>query len=467
MSVPHEPIDERWRGAAPLAPRTGAPLTVQVLLSAVLEPVLAVAMLAAVHAAFGQPLQRWAMAIAIAVVALTFPGRWPERTTPKRLLAAVARQWAALLAILLLCAYVLGALRELNWALLLPWALATPLVHAVARVGLHGWFARRARRDIDQRTAVIVGGGELAARTARALGDDPHTPRRVVGHFDSRADSGGESLPAIECLGGLADVERYVARLGVREVYVALALDELPALHELLAALKATPASVYHVPDVYGLQLLQGRQTQIGDLPVLALWESPLVGVNALVKRSLDITLAAAALAVAWPLLLAGMIACRLAGHAPPIVTLRRQGLHGDEILIHRLRTRASVHDERPAARMRWLERSGLDRLPELIDVLAGRLSLVGPMPLPMNGPEPAAMPGFALRHMVRPGMFGPGQRENGVLAEMLADDLEYLRRWSLAADLRVMARSGRRGRMASAAHRPRCAPPAQAPQRR
>lgn len=419
-----------------------APLSVEALLAAVLEPAVAIAMLAAVHTALGQPLQRWAMAIAIAVVALTFPGRWPERATPARLLAAVARQWAALLAILLLCAYVLGALRELNWAVLLPWAVATPIVHGSARLALQEWFARRARRDIDQRTAVIVGGGELAASTARALGADPRSPRRVVGYFDARGGGSRHSPPGVECLGGLADVERYVARLGVREVYVALTLDELPALHALLAALKATPASVYHVPDVYGLQLLQGRQTRVGDLPVLALWESPLVGVNALVKRGLDIMLSTGALAVAWPLLLGGVIACRLSRRAPAIVALRRQGLHGDEIVVHRLRTRHSTGSEQPAARLRWLERSGISRLPELADVLAGRLSLVGPAPLPMDLPEAAAMPGFALRHMVRPGMFGWARGDEGATVESLAADLEYLRRWSLCADLRVIARA-------------------------
>jgi putative colanic acid biosynthesis UDP-glucose lipid carrier transferase len=438
----------------------GAPTSVANWVSAVLEPLVSVLCLLALHRLHGVAFGRWATALSLMVMALTFPGRVAFAGSAWRLAADIARSWVVLLSLLLLCAVALGALQELAWPMLGEWALATPVLHWAARMLLAGVVARHARRDASERTAVIVGGGALGLRTAEALQRRPDEGARVVGYFDDRTGDRLIAAARPHRLGGLGEAGRYVSKLGIREVYITLPIAASPRLVALIDALQMTNASIYVVPDVFSAQIVQGRLKELDGLAVVGICESPFTGVNELVKRLSDIGIALALLCLTWPVMVAITVTLWLTVQGPAIGRQRRSGLNGEEITLYRFGAAGSGIGN-PAEDWRgpgtawsagfdgWLRRTALDGLPLLLNVLQGRLSMVGPRAQAVVDGRSSlgSVPAYMVRHKARPGITGWAQvngiRGDGDGVEQMRDrldlDLAYLRSWSFALDLHIL----------------------------
>ena len=442
-----------------------APQSVTSLVAAFLEPTLTVLTYVTIALSRGQTMHRADLLLCLLVFILTFPGR--NRFRENRLATAVdiVSSWAMLLGILLLCGYATRSLQFFDKEIVILWAVVTPFVQATAvYVGQEVIRWHIARPEV-RRSAVIVGAGPVGVNLSRALTSGHDAGVDVLGYFDDRTD---DRLPAeglARRLGGLSDVAKYVAEHGVREVYITLPLGSQPRILELLESAQGTTASLYFVPDVFGISIIQGRLQDVNGVPVVGILETPFTGSNALVKRISDIIIASVVLVLLAPLLLAIAIGVKLSSPGPVIFMQRRNGLDGEEIIVYKFRS-MTTQDDGPVVKQAtkddpritpfgaFLRRTSLDELPQFINVLQGQMSIVGPRPhaVAHNDMYRELIKAYMVRHKVKPGITGWAQ-VNGFRGETetvekmrgrVEYDLEYLRNWSLALDLQIIARTAR-----------------------
>jgi putative colanic acid biosynthesis UDP-glucose lipid carrier transferase len=238
-----------------------------------------------------------------------------------------------------------------------------------------------------------------------------------------------------------------------------------PRIRALLDDLQDTTASVYFVPDWFVTDLIQGRADSVCGLPVISVCDTPFRGPAGLVKRTSDLALASVILLLVSPVMAALALAIKLTSPGPVIFRQRRYGLDGQEIVVYKFRSMTVAEDgpaiaqaQRGDARITplgaFMRRTSLDELPQFINVLQGRMSVVGPRPhaVAHNELYRSQIRSYMVRHKVRPGITGWAQvhglrGETQSLALMEARvrlDLDYLRQWSLALDLAIIARTVR-----------------------
>ena len=440
-----------------------APSTVSAFVAAVLEPFVTVAVLFAVHAFRGLEIEPPLVYLALFIIAIGFPGVNRFKDQPLEAAVDVVTTWWTLVGILLLCAWATRSLGHFDWPAMGVWFLATPAVQwgvAMAGRAVMKW---NAEQPGARRRAVIVGGGPLGAQLASVLPErlDAHTD--VVGFFDDRGCERLHGAARDGRLGGLQDVAAYVEAHGIREVYITLALGSQPRIVSLLASLQGTTASLYFVPDVFGISIIQGRLQDMNGVPVVGICETPFTGINELTKRLSDIVLASLILLLVSPLLLAIAVGVKLSSPGPVVFKQRRNGLDGEEIIVYKFRSmttlddghsvqQASRGDSRITPFGAFLRRTSLDELPQFVNVLQGRMSIVGPRPhaVAHNELYRELIKAYMVRHKVKPGITGWAQvnglrGETETIEKMRARveyDLEYLRNWSLALDLQIILRT-------------------------
>jgi len=437
-----------------------APQSVQSLIAAFLEPGITVLTFIIATLAAGEAMDRPALTLCLLVFALTFPGR--DRFREPLLGAAVdiASSWLVLLSILALCAYATRSFHYFENDVLLAWAAATPVLQWLATWLGRTVVRRRAARPESRRTAVVVGASALGVKVARALqgGDDAGV--EFVGFFDDRTDGRIDSQAKTDVLGKLSDVAAFTTQHRIREVYITLPLGSQPRIVELLEQLQDTTASLFFVPDVFGISIIQGRLQDMNGVPVVGICETPFTGTNQLVKRISDIIIASVIIVLISPLLLAIAIGVKLGSPGPVLFKQRRNGLDGHEIVVYKFRSmrtmedgevvrQATRNDPRVTPFGAFLRRTSFDELPQFFNVMAGTMSIVGPRPHAVTHNEEyrQIIKAYMVRHKVKPGITGwaqvNGQRgETDTVEKMrmrVEYDLEYLRNWSLGLDLKII----------------------------
>jgi putative colanic acid biosynthesis UDP-glucose lipid carrier transferase len=441
----------------------GAPQSVTSLVAALLEPAITVLVFLAVSAWFREPIGRSDLTLCLLVFALTFPGRNRFRDRPLNAAVDIGTAWLSLLAILAICAYATHSLQLFRTDVLIWWATLTPALQ-----GLGFWSGRLALRRLaslpgNRRTAVVVGAGSLGVKVSRALQAHDDLGLDFLGFFDDRADERVAPEAAGQRLGNLKQLAPFISAQGVNEVYITLPLGSQPRIVDLLAQVQGTMASLFFVPDVFGISIIQGRLQDMNGVPVVGLQETPFTGTNRLVKRISDLVLAIAILVLISPVLLVVAIGVKLSSPGPVIFAQRRNGLDGEEIIVYKFRSmraaddgaivpQATKEDPRITRFGAFLRRSSLDELPQFINVLQGRMSIVGPRPhaVAHNEEYRQLIKAYMVRHKVKPGITGWAQihglrGETDTVDKMQARveyDLEYLRNWSLGLDFQIIART-------------------------
>lgn len=440
-----------------------APQSTGSFISAFLEPALIIASFIAASIACQEPIDRAGITLCLLVFALSFPGvnRFKQRALNSAI--DVLLSWATLLAILALCGYATDSFRLFDERVLIVWGVGTPLLlYAVALAG-GAWLRYVAQQPAARRAVAVVGAGPLGVRLAAALRRQHDFGVDFVGYFDDRTDQRIEAEAKPGRLGSLADLRDHVLRHGIKEVYITLPLGSQPRIVQLLSSLQDTTASLYFVPDVFGIRIVQGRLQEIEGVPVVGLLETPFTGANQLIKRLSDIVLASLILVLISPLLAAVAIGVKLSSPGPVIFKQRRNGLDGSEITVYKFRSmrtldngpviqQATKGDPRITPFGAFIRKTSLDELPQFINVLQGRMSIVGPRPhaVAHNEQYRRMIKAYMVRHKVKPGITGWAQinghrGETDTVDKMqarVAYDLEYLSNWSLALDLQIIART-------------------------
>jgi putative colanic acid biosysnthesis UDP-glucose lipid carrier transferase len=429
-----------------------------------IDPLVAIGILVLSVLWFGESFGGAYLILALLVFAMTYPNSLVQDASDSgALMRDVVSGWLVVTVLLALVGWVSGTLGAFDQRAILVWLAATPLALFATHRLMPVILPRLLAAEGLQRTAVIAGANETGRRLAERMQSNPFLGTRVCGFFDDRGTarnggSGGETN-----LGSLGRLAEYVKAHHVDLIYIALPMASQPRILRLLEELHDTTASIYFVPDVYLFDLIQARVDTVGGLPVVAVCESPFYGADGLIKRASDIVLASAILGLIAPLMLAIAIGVKLTSPGPVLFKQRRYGLDGREIVVYKFRSmrmhedggviRQATRDDPRVTRFgAFLRASSLDELPQFINVLQGRMSVVGPRPhaIAHNELYRKLIRGYMIRHKVKPGITGLAQ-VNGLRGETTSldkmqmrveYDLAYLRSWSLMLDLQIVLKT-------------------------
>ena len=371
--------------------------------------------------------------------------------------------WLIVVAMLIFIGFATKSSAEYSRLVLITWFLQAPFLVAMTQDIFNKGIINRMTRRGAGRKAVIVGVNELSERLANIIGQHPEFGVALDGFFEDRSDDRIETPAQAPTIGKLADLEEYVKRNGVDVIYVTLPAKREGRIADLLDTLRDTTVSIYLVPDVFIIDLIQSQTDSIGGIPIIALCETPFHGIDGLIKRTTDVILGPILFVIALPLMLLVALGIKLTSRGPVIFKQRRYGLDGEEIVIYKFRSmtvtedsgnieQAKRDDPRVTPLGRFIRRSSLDELPQLLNVIQGRMSLVGPRPhaVAHNEMYRQIIKGYMVRHKVMPGITGLAQ-VNGWRGETediesmerrIQFDLEYLRNWSLALDIEILFRT-------------------------
>jgi Undecaprenyl-phosphate glucose phosphotransferase len=435
------------------------------LLQATIDPLVAIGTLAAAVSLFGARFDGACLILALLVFAMTFPGSLARGAggTAGELALDIAAGWLAIVTLLLFLGWASRTLEVFDPRVILAWALATPAALFATHRLLPVVWPRVLAVEGLQKTAVIAGANDLGRKLAARLRQSPLLGIRFAGYFDDRALGRLQHVAPRENLGGLSALADYARANRVDVIYIALPMASQPRILKLLEELRDTTASIYFVPDIFVADLIQARVDSIGGLPVVAVCESPFYGFNGIVKRISDFALASLILAAVSPLMIAIAAAVKLSSPGPVLFRQRRYGLDGRRIVVYKFRSmtvaedgdvvrQATRNDGRVTRFGAFLRRTSLDELPQFINVLQGRMSIVGPRPhaVAHNEMYRKLIRGYMIRHKVKPGITGLAQ-VNGLRGETdtvdkmkarIDYDLAYLRNWSLALDLQIILKT-------------------------
>lgn len=348
---------------------------------------------------------------------------------------------------------------------LLPWvpprvglqlALLSAAALVSARVAACAALRAAHRGGRLRERALIIGAGATAVRIGQLLCEHPELGLAPQGYLDDQPPRRPAGLPL---LGGLSELTEVITRYRIQRVIVCFPSARDEQLVPLLRACQRLPVDVCVVPRLYelGAAVPRAHLDELGDIPLVPLRRLGHSRLGTATKAAFDAAGAAALLTAAAPVLLVLTAMIRITGGGPVLFRQTRLSRGGQPIRLLKLRsmidhadsdTRWVVLPQHTTRLGAWLRRTHLDELPQLINVLRGEMSLVGPRP---ERPYFAAqfarvIPRYDDRHRVRAGLTGWAQ-VNGLhgdtcIAERVRWDNFYIERWSPWMDMVILIRT-------------------------
>lgn len=440
-------------------------LTIQSLIKMLADPVLMIASMVVLAIYFGETIDERYYLISMLIFAISFPGTWYKQTSIWQQFMGIMMDWLFIVAVILFFGYSTSYLDIFPRDMITCWVLITPLLILLVHIAVDSYLNSSLYREAVTRNSVIVGIGKLGMQLRDRMNQDLELGLQFKGFFDDRELSRTvlEQHNSPQLMGKISELSDYVRNYNIDIIYIALPMTSQPRVLDLLDSLKDTTVSIYFVPDIFVFDLIQARIDDVGGIPVVAVCETPFSGFNGLVKRASDIVLSLMILVLISPILLAIAIGVKMTSKGPVLFKQRRYGLDAEEILVYKFRSmsveengdmvkQATKNDSRITPFGRFIRRTSLDELPQFINVLQGRMSIVGPRPhaVAHNEMYRKVIKGYMIRHKVKPGITGWAQ-VNGLRGETdtvdkmearIEYDLDYLRSWSLGFDLKIIART-------------------------
>ncbi len=318
-----------------------------------------------------------------------------------------------------------------------------------------------ARAGLLVRNVALVGAGGAAGHLVGQLRERDTPWKRVIGVFDDRGTRIDHEVNGCPVLGDLDDLVGYVRRGLVHDVVITLPWNADDRLVSIIDRLRSLPVHVYLGSDLIGYHFPRHHRRHLEGVPVLEIASVPLSGWSGLVKAVEDKIVAVLALAVLSPLLLLIAAAIKLDSRGPVLFRQARYGFNNEVIIVNKFRTmyhdrppemgvpQASRGDRRVTRVGRLLRRMSFDELPQVLNVLGGSMSMVGPRPhaVEHNEQYAALIGGYHGRHRVKPGITGWAQ-VNGLRGETttvdqmrrrVEYDIYYIENWSPWLDFRIL----------------------------
>ncbi|MBI3610005.1 MAG: undecaprenyl-phosphate glucose phosphotransferase [Nitrospirae bacterium] len=313
------------------------------------------------------------------------------------------------------------------------------------------------RKGYNLRYALIVGAGPLGQELAARLHRHRELGIKVIGYLTRKEAKVGRELRGIEVLGTYDELPKILEARPVDQVFLALPHDAYANAEKIFRFLQGQTTDVRIVPDLLQFMTVRGQAELFDGLPIVTLQATPLYGWNRILKRATDILFSLTVLILTSPLLSVIAVLIKLTSPGPVLYRQKRMGYDGRLFEMLKFRSMradaekesgavwAQADDPRRTSLGNRLRRTSLDELPQFFNVLKGEMSIVGPRPERPEFVEKfrAMIPRYMLRHKIKAGITGwaqvNGWRGNTSLEERIKCDLEYIEKWSLGFDLKIM----------------------------
>ena len=325
----------------------------------------------------------------------------------------------------------------------------------LGRAGLRAWLQRMWAAGYNVKRVLIAGAGELGRHVADTIQAHRELGYRLVGFVDDAPRTASAAAPV---LGDLSQTMDVASAHGVDQLYIALPLEEHDKLLKLIKSVRNECVDIKVIPDLVQYATIKAALEDLDGIPIISLNEVPLRGWNSMLKRVMDVVVGSGLLVIATPFLAAIAGAIKLKGGKGPILLRQeRMTLDGKTFEIFKFRTMvdeaeketgpvwASAEDPRRTPLGIWLRRFNLDEVPQLLNVVRGDMSLVGPRPErpPFVRQFKERIPQYMLRHRVKSGITGwaqvNGWRGNTSIEKRIEYDLYYIENWSLLLDVKIL----------------------------
>ncbi|MFT3812149.1 MAG: undecaprenyl-phosphate glucose phosphotransferase [Acidovorax sp.] len=352
------------------------------------------------------------------------------------------------------------------------------LVQVVLHYLIRELQIRLLRHTVTPENVLIVGTGRLAHYLHSKIAKNPWLGQRVIGCLELpeseleqnsgfhrlQEPSGFMGLQEPNMIGRFEELLTHIDQHDIDTVYFAIPLDASDLIREMYFQLLDKHVAVHWVPDIHSLLLVNHSVREIAGLPVITLSETPLTGTRLLFKACEDFILSSLILLAISPLLLIIAAAVKLDSPGPVFFKQARNGWSGKTFHIWKFRSmyvhtpeagvvkQASRNDPRITRVGGFLRKTSLDELPQLINVLRGEMSLVGPRPhaVQHDAEYSQRINSYFARHNIKPGITGLAQvrgfrgetRDIEQMQQRVESDIEYINNWSVWLDVTILLRT-------------------------
>ncbi|MCK4493395.1 MAG: undecaprenyl-phosphate glucose phosphotransferase [Methylococcales bacterium] len=338
------------------------------------------------------------------------------------------------------------------WVTIIP--IEIIIFHALIHKGLNFIIKPKVKR------VAIIGITRLGFELEKSF-TEKNLGFKFIGYFDDRLSNRDKVDIAPNAI--IGDIEKLVEMTKNKEVdaiYITLALQAEKRIQKVVQDLSDTTASVYYAPDLFVFSLLSSQVHDFKGIPVISIYDTPFQGVNLFFKGIFDYFFSFFILILISPLLVAISIAIKMTSEGPILFKQKRFGFNGEEITVWKFRsmtvmedggvvTQATKNDPRVTKLGAILRRTSMDELPQFVNVLQGKMSVVGPRPhaVAHNQYYRKEVSRYMLRHKVKPGITGLAQikgfrGETDTMDKMegrIRFDLEYISSWSVWLDIKII----------------------------
>jgi Undecaprenyl-phosphate glucose phosphotransferase len=348
------------------------------------------------------------------------------------------------------------------------WYVAGLAALIADRLVLTSLVRRWARTGRLIRRVIIVGGGREGETLVRALEHEADSDLRICGVFDDRGgDRSPEVVAGIPKLGTVDDLVEFTRRTRVDLILVSLPLTAEERVLHMVRKLWVLPVDVRLAAHMSKLRFRPRAYSYIGNVPVLDIFDKPIADWNMVLKSTFDFVAGGLIFLGTLPVMAVTALAIKLDSPGPVFFRQRRLGFNNEVIEVYKFRSLHHRHADPSASKVvtkndprvtrvgRFIRKTSIDELPQLMNVLRGELSLVGPRPHAVeantaNKLWEEVVDGYFARHRVKPGITGWAQI-NGWRGEVntpeklqnrVEHDLYYIENWSLVFDIYILLRT-------------------------
>lgn len=345
---------------------------------------------------------------------------------------------------------------DINLNILIQWYLIVVIGFVICRFSIRIGSGLLRKIGCNTRNVAVVGSLPAGINLLRGFMDEPWLGFVVRGVYD---DIKLDDYNGVPYGGNINDLIKDAREGKLDRVYIALGMHDEIKIKNIVGQLTDTTCSVLLIPDIFTFNILQSRTEEINGVPVVPLFDTPLNGINMVVKRLEDIVVSSIILLLISPLLACIACAVKFTSPGPVIFRQVRYGMDGKSILVWKFRSmtvmendnviQATKNDVRITKIGKFLRSTSLDELPQFFNVFLGQMSVVGPRPhaVAHNEQYRTLIQGYMLRHKVKPGITGLAQingwrGETDTLDKMekrIEYDLLYIRGWSIWLDLKII----------------------------
>ncbi len=366
--------------------------------------------------------------------------------------------WGGAIMVMIIIAFFTKTSTDFSRVWIAGWWITSGILIIALRVAIRLSLRFARSRGYNQRQVVVAGAGSLGQKIVSRIRSAPWVGLEIIGFFDDNEQLQGQVINGIPVAGKLDDMEMYLQKEDIDQVWIALPLRAETRMKQLMKKiLVSTSAEIRFVPDIFEFRLLNFSVSEVVGLPVLNLTDSPMFGIHQLLKAVEDRIIAGLALIILAPIMALIALGVKLSSPGPAFYRQERVSWNGLSFTMLKFRSMpvnaeqskgaqwATAGDQRTTLFGHFLRRTSLDELPQLINVIKGEMSIVGPRPeRPVFIEEfRTEIPDYMQKHLVKAGITGwaqvNGWRGDTDLGTRIKYDLYYIENWSISLDLKIM----------------------------